>query len=658
MNETQSQFILDAKDIVDRLYRDLEELRMVRLQGRLRRELAARIFRHVHTLKGSAGSLGLQAVSDVAHELEGVLDGVRLGRVTIDDPLLDLFEDAIDAITQTLSGSANAADAPVRAIVNRLHSIAAASAQLGTIAGSLRHALPEDIARSLSEYDLQHAREAVREGAKLFIVEAGFAIESFEHNFRELSRLLGKTGEVIATVPGQPATPDDITFRLLYAAELISEEIKRRSAGLGVVEFTEILIQCGESTKKIANEAKTTAPAAFTSVRVGLNQLDDLTGAVTDLLRDTTNALEALRPHASNPRVEPVNANLRRRFVQLEEQLIKLRLVPLSDLLHGAAARAGRIAARQMGKDIEFEIIGGSVGIDKSLADVIAEPLIHLVRNAVSHGIEAPEERIAAGKAANGLVRLRGFSEGSRIHISVSDDGRGIALNRVAAAAAREGIVRRPEDLTQDQGLRLIFRPGFSTASEVSNLYGRGIGLEIVDRAMEQSGGEVRIATKPGKGTTFTMMIPATLALVHCVVVRCGNQYYCIESALVTERASLPQASLISTGVNKQIEWQGEQLPLFDLRDLLAQPAAHEPNGARALLVCTPGEHRDASREHHNRVALVVDSIAGQQETLVRSLGSHSTRWDGISGAAELLDGSVALMIDLARMIEADETSQ
>jgi two-component system chemotaxis sensor kinase CheA len=656
MNETQSQFILDAKEVVDRLYRDLEELRAVRLQGPRRRELAGRIFRHVHTLKGSAGSFGLQSVTDVAHDFEGVLDGVRLGRVAIDDALLDLFEDAIDAIAQTLSGSAQTGDASVRALIGRLHSIAAASARQGAIAGSLRSTLPADIARSLSEYDLQHAREAVREGAKLFIVEAVFPIESFDHNFRELSRLLGKTGEVIATVPGQPATADEIIFRLLYAAELIAEDIKRRAAGLGAIEFAEIRIESTEGAAQIANQAAmSTAEGAITSVRVGLDQLDELTSSVTDLQRDTTNALAALRSTASGSKIYPANANLRRRFVQLEEQLIKLRLVPLSDLLHGAAARAGRIAARQLAKDIEFEIIGGSVGIDKSLADVVAEPLIHLVRNAVSHGIETPEERVAAGKAANGSVRLRGFSEGSRIHISVSDDGRGIDLGCVAAAATREGIVSRPEDLTQDQCLRLIFRPGFSTSTEASDLSGRGIGLEIVDRAMEQSGGEVRLATEPGKGTTFTMMIPATLALVQCVVIRCGNQFYCIESALITDRASLPQPNLPASNGDNEITWQGEKLQLMDLRELLAQPVAAEPNGSRALLVCSPSEHRDTIAGHHSRVAILVDSIAGQQETLVRSLGPHSTRWHGISGAAELLDGSVALMIDLARLIEAHE---
>lgn len=658
MGSTQSQFIADARDIVDRLYGDLEQLRAMRLHGRQRRELAARIFRHVHTLKGSAGSLGLKSLSEVAHEFEGVLDGLRLGRVTIDDALLNLFEDAVDAMALNLGDAGGAPDADPRALTARLRSIASIARQHGAIAGGLRSALPEDIARSLSEYDLQHAREAVREGAKLFIVEAGFAIETFDKKFRDLTRLLGKTGEVIATVPGQPATAEQINFRLLYAAELVSDEIKRRASRLGAIEFTEIRIESSEGAAKISSDlpgAPAQTAASVTSVRLGLNQLDELTSAVTDLLRDTTNAFSNLRDSPANPAIESVNSTLRRRFVQLEEQLIKLRLVPLSDLLHGAAARAGRVAARRLGKDIEFKIIGANVGIDKTLADVIAEPLMHLVRNAVSHGIETPEERIAAGKPANGSVTLRGFNEGSRIYISVSDDGRGIELARVAKAATQDGIVKQPEDLTPDQCLRLIFRPGFSTSVEASDLSGRGIGLEIVDRAMEQAGGEVRVNSEPGKGVTFAMIIPATLALVPCVVVRSGEQFYCFDSAIVADQASVTEENLPAEQDNPRIEWHGEELPLLRLRELLAQLEPPEPNGSRALLVCQPSQHRPTPEPHQNRIGVLVDAIAGQQETLVRSLGPHSTLWQGISGAAELMDGNVALMIDLARLIEANE---
>src|SRR6266849_6770382 len=243
MNDEQSQFIADAHEIVERLGGDLEQLRAVRARGPKRRELAARIFRRVHTLKGSAGSLG-QNVSRVAHEFEGVLDGVRLGRIEITDDVLDAFEDASGAMARALAaGPSKQGDAGTDEVVETLHTLAEQSKKQGTIASGLRSALPAEIARALSEYDLQHAREAIREGAKLFIVAAGFALESFDLQFRELSKLLGQSGEIIATVPGEPANAEEINFRLLYAAELVSNKTLRMASALGRIELEELRIE-------------------------------------------------------------------------------------------------------------------------------------------------------------------------------------------------------------------------------------------------------------------------------------------------------------------------------------------------------------------------------------------------------------------------------
>ena len=618
--------------------------------------MASRIFRHVHTLKGTAASMGFQSVGEVAHEFESVLDGVRLGRVAIDDTSLNLFESATDLIAEELSSTARPDERKTQAVLAQLHALAANAAQKAVIAGSLRSALPEDVGRSLSEYDMQHAREAVREGAKLFIVDAAFSIDTFDTQFRDLTTLLGKSGEVIATIPGRAAAPEEISFRLLYAAQLIADQIRRRASELGTIGFSELPIEAPDSGASApAVPLSQPLDSSIASVRVGLNQLDDLTSAVIDLLRDTNKALLTVQRTTDTDAVIDAASNLRRRFVQLEERLIKLRLVPLSELLNSAAARAGRVAARQLQKDIEFEIVGGDVGIDKSLAELIAEPLMHLVRNAVGHGIESMDERVAKGKPPNGRVCLEGFREGSRIHIVISDDGRGIATSEVARAAARQGIVGRPEDLTEDQALRLIFRPGFSTSAEASEISGRGVGLEIVDRAMTQVGGEVRLSSQTGKGSTFAMMVPATLALVACVVVRCGENFYCLDSNVVADRATLAEDAFRQNGNDQSWKWHDEELPLVRLGDLLAS-SPMPANKAQSVLICKPGEQRPGVSSHHKCVALLVDAIAGQQETLVRSLGPHATLWRGVSGAAELMDGSIALMIDLARLIEANES--
>ncbi len=351
MDEAERQFIADAQEIVEKLDRDLEQLRLVRFQGPRRRELAARIFRRVHTLKGSAASLGLEIVREVSHEFESVLDSVRLGRVIIDDSLLNLFEEATNVIAQALSPEPTSGEVNAKALIARLQAIASTGASQGKIAGTLRATIPPDVARSLSEYDLQHAREAVREGARLFIVSAAFAIDDFDRNFRELSKVLGQIGEVIATVPGEFAGADEISFRLLYAAEVISEEIARRAVKLGRIEISELKIEPAltrqrgpapaDSLRMIPDE-----PAA--SVRVELSELDRIITDAGELFRDTTHALSAARAPDNQGVVAAATLRLRRRFVELEERLIKLRLVPLAATLERVATRAGRIAARQL----------------------------------------------------------------------------------------------------------------------------------------------------------------------------------------------------------------------------------------------------------------------------------------------------------------------
>ena len=638
MTEEQRLFAADAQEIVARLHRDLEELRVARSEGRRRRELAAQVFRRIHTLKGSGASLGFTQVSQIAHEFEGVLDGARLGRIELTDAVLNSFEDALDAIAHyLLLPSEKPIDGAFAPILQRLNEIASLGETQSAVSDELRAALPPDIARSLSEYDLQHAREAIHEGARLFVVAAGFELETFDRGFRDLTKLLGESGEVIATVPGKSATAEEINFRLLYAAELVTGQTLRRASALGHISCSEIEIaypgpESPNSTRVTSESLLPKGNLAGTSVRVEMKQLNELISTTGELYRQTTNALTTLGQTSKTEEVEAAGDNLRGRFVELEERLIKLRLVPIGEVLERAAARAGRIAARQMGKEVEFEISGGEVGIEKSLADVLADPLLHLVRNAITHGIEDPVERTAVGKKPIGCVRLAAANLSGRIHIIVTDDGRGIDIERIIAAAADHGI--SGTELSVDQCLRLIFRPGFSTSSELTELSGRGIGLDIVDRAMDIAGGEVRVATTSGAGTTFALIVPAALSMLRCLLVRCANQVYAIDAACLDDPPSLGS----------------ENLPQLQLDSLLGQH-----NGKASLesakVVWRSPNYASSNSNGAPKYRIAFDAVVGMQELLVRSLGRHAARWPGLCGAAELVDGSIALVLDLNELI-------
>jgi len=655
MEEIRSEFIVDAEELVEKLFGEIEELRAVRAHGRGRRQLVSRIFRHVHTIKGSAASHDAKPVSQIAHEFENVLDQARLGRVMIDEESLSGFEAAAGEMATALAAHARGKAAPEpKTLINRLRAIVAAGESAMAPPVEQRWTLPEEITRSLSAYDQQHLREAVQEGALLSVISAGFVIDTFDQKFRELGRLLNQAGEVICTVPApEPAAPGEINFRFLYAADGLTQETRDQASALGRIEFAEV---AGARTAPAGDEPVSPSPgrSAIVSepavVRVGLHQLDELISDASELFRDASTALESAVTEANREAIKTARTHLRRRFVDLEERLIKLRLVPLERLLERAARNAGRIAARELGKEIEFSIEGGDVGVDRSLADAIAHPLQHLVRNAIGHGIESPDERIAACKSAHGRVRIAAFSEGGHIRICVSDDGRGIAPERVAAAAVSGGIMNAGAQVSTEECLRLIFRPGFSTAEKLSDVSGRGIGLEVVDRAMAEVGGEVRVTTEPGAGTTFEMILPATLALLHCVLVRAGEQVCCIESARITERDVFEPDRIKKENDAELIARNGRELPLLRLRSLLGGIDGNDL--AKNLIVVRTASRRSASGDQNALVAIAIDGIEDEHDILVRSLGRHASRWRGVTGATELMDGSVALVLDVEQLLE------
>lgn len=674
MSELQRQFLTEAEELTESLLGALQLLRQRRSEGRARRDLIGQIFRVVHTLKGSAGAAGMESIKRIAHEFETVLDGLRLGRIGIDDALLDVFDDAAFAISENLmaaEGKQGAAVAPELLLRLKAFATPGVAAEPQPRA-DLRSLLPSDIAGILSEYDERRLREALSEGARVFIVTAEFPLAAFDHDFRELSTHLAHEGEILATVPGAQALASGaISFRILYATTANASEIINQLGHPADVKVTELEIDREHHAASLApgdpNAGEGLPLPVADTVRVQLAELDDLIAMTSALFRDTTNLLEVSAANAdsvsTDAETEPQPARVRQQFLELESRLIKLRMVSLAAIFE-RASRTGQRVARATGKEVVFEVSGGEVAIDKSLAVAIAEPLMHLVRNAVDHGIELPEQRIALAKNAAGQIRLSAVSESNRVEIYVADDGRGIDPARVAQAAAEREIIADPATVTFDQCLRLIFRPGFSTATEVSETSGRGIGLEIVDRAMAHTGGEVRVRTEPGKGTTFQMVLPATLALVSTVLVQAGNNLYHIDARCIVESGPLSPTDIEEDGSSHSLKWRGKTLPVRDLRDLLGaangEPESDKNSEARSWLVVrtvtappvnsTFAETKLATADH---IALIVNSIEGEQQALVRSLGRYATRWRGVAGANELRDGSVALVLDIPQLLEA-----
>jgi two-component system chemotaxis sensor kinase CheA len=692
------EFLEDAGERLEEIRRDAEALRFALADGPARRELLGRVLRAVHTLKGSGAAQGVTQVSHVAHEFESLLDALGRGRVALDDAALDLFDATADALSEQLRAASRGEQAQAPPLlIERLRRSARVEepAILEEPWQMAEAALPFEVARTLGGAERARLREATAEGAHLFVVEAEFDAADFDERFRRLSAALAAGGEIISTQPAaKGGNPSRVVFRIVYATHAAAGKLAAR-----VAEFGATLTAASEQPDVAASTTQTPTHAdphadgdAFQppyplSVRVPLDELDELIARAHELFREAVGALEArgdgATHGASAVEADAEAARVRRRFYEFQERLIGLRMVALLPTLE-RAARAGRAAARAAGCEVEFELSGGDVRVDKSLVEALADPLLHLARNAAFHGLESPAERAAAGKPTRGRVRIEAVAEGPRVTLRVTDDGRGIDPAVVARAAARRGLIAQGATVDEGQALRLIFAPGFSTSEEVTGASGRGIGLDVVERAVERAGGEVRVRSLRGFGSTFELRLPACIALVPSLVVRAGEDLYCLDSRRVVATAvagpdqlaravagdatvnapehTTPEPATNATEhvtdeaseqerVGETLIWRGRRLPLVHLRALLgASDEAGLINATDAapvpFVVMRSGAVRGA------QVAIAVDELRGSEEVLARGLGRHASRWRGVSGATELRDGTIALLLDATRLLE------
>ena len=652
MDQTQREFLVDIEELVEHIFADLDELRATRTEGRARRELIDRVFRRVHSVKGSAASCGLEVVSQIAHEFENLLDEVRAGRVLIDDAVVDTCESATEALAQSLGLAASGIIEPSRrALFDRLQ----AAARITTVATerpdneAILKNIPFEIRESLTEAEKHQLVSTVAEGSRLFIIVISFDIGGFDAEFFRVKEKLVQFGEVISTSPALADEPDKINFRILYASNHDQQTVAAAVSNFAKVVFQEIAGATHDPGFSSAEGLERSAgPAAFALsnfVRTDLDKLDRLISSTHELLRTTSTALALATSQLTVPASEELhrlNQQIRSSFMSLEDELINLRLVALGPVLQ-RAVRAGRAAVRLNGKEINFEISDADLRLDKLLVEAIADPLIHLVRNAVDHGIETAAERARAGKTPRGKVRIEAISEGSQSRLRVMDDGRGVDPHLISAAAQRLGLATSEAELDMEQSLRLIFRPGFTTLPAASDVSGRGVGLDIVETAVEQVGGELRVSSQPGQGTTFEIRLPVTFGLVATnVVISAGNRY-CIPAG---QTLGIDKIDVVdgASGANR--------IPQVSMRDLLGQPEEPDDStGQLHLITCQFTDERAGNESQSKCVGIVVDQVEGPQEVLVRSLGRHAGRWYGIAGAAELRGGTVALVLDLPRLL-------
>jgi two-component system, chemotaxis family, sensor kinase CheA len=570
------------------------------------------LFRAVHTIKGMAATMGYAGVADLAHRLESLLDALRGGRVAADPGVFQLLFRSVDALGSGVDAAARGADTPVDpALAAELDRTA--GGQGGGIA-----AAPDSAERTrVRAVEVTLRREAVMRGARASLI---------------LARLepLG----VVAALRPPPAAFErdefDGRFAFRLATDATDADIERTIRRTGEVA----LVSVGDPV-----EATETAERGR-QIRVELARLDALMKQVGELVV-AKNRLTALAVASGSADLAEVSDGVTRLVAGMQSEVLAARMTPVGEVFE-RFPRLVRDLARDLGKRIRFEAEGEEIELDRSVLDEIGEPLLHLIRNAADHGIERPEVRAADGKTEEGRILLSAARERNSVALRVSDDGRGIDRAAILAKARREGLADAATDtLSDDLLLRVLARPGFSTAAAVSGVSGRGVGVDVAMTRVRALGGTLEVRSELGRGTTFTVRVPLTLAIVRALLARAGDERYAVPLAYVAETVEFDPRAVTSVRDREALLVRDRVVPTVHLRALVQKdgkaPAARAPT-----VILELGDRR---------TALVVDALAGQHDIVVEPFDAPTGMPPFVGGATILADGAPALILDAAALL-------
>lgn len=689
------QFELDAEDVklfAEEAAEQLELLdtALVQLEGEPDPDLVQQIFRAAHTLKGSSATIGHKRMASLTHVMETVLDQVRQGKKRPTSEMVDSLLAGLDALrvladevqTRVESG------VDIEPLVADLNTVLNAEEPEegesdATPAAVSELVLPTDAAEALTR--------AAEQGKNPFLVEVAIANSCQLPSIRcyQLLQELDALAEVGFTRPNRTTIESgSAEFELIavVASTQNDEQLTAAISSISDVEMAKIrhlpmpltapialssveaatraAVTPGRPQMSIVEDSGTPATAAAApsrkvaqSVRIDVERLDGLMNLVGELVIDRTR-LQQIREQLAGvlkdanlseltENFEETTSHLARVTDELQDQIMRSRMLPVRSVLT-RLPRLVRDVAAKCGKKVDLVTAGEETELDRSVIEEISDPLVHILRNAVDHGIESPEERKAAGKPETGVVSVTAWNQETYIYLSVKDDGKGIDTRTLRRKAVDRGLVsaEAAEAASDDAVLQYIFFPGLSTAKTLSDVSGRGVGMDIVRTNIERLNGQVRVKSTAGQGSEFIIQLPLTLATTKALMVTAIDTVYALPLVSVTEALSESEADMHSVGGQRTLRLRGKLLPVIDLADALGDRRPRPLNSDRFVV---------AARHSDRQVAFLVDRLLGEQDVVVKSLGDLIGNRKGLTGATILGDGTLGLIIDSASLI-AEQT--
>ena len=617
------------------------------------------LFRSVHSIKAGAGAFKFQRLVTFSHELENVMDLVRSGRLELGDGHPELVVAAGDILADLVAAARNGAEA-------------AAGLEDDTLA----------MLRDMADGGGETVSSTVTETAAAPAVENDYSVRFKPHRAmyetanepQLLLQALKMVGDM-SLAADLSALPDlakldpcegylswDIEIRGAKSRDAIEEVFEFVDGDCDlVIDAVNPVDDCDAQIAPVEDEAATVAPDRAvatngaapghqtTSIRVELGRIDRLVDMVGELVIAQAMALDSLSELVDIRHVKQMQAleDLTMRTRQLQEGVMAVRMQPLKALF-SRFPRVVRDLSRKLEKSVRLELEGEATEVDKTIIEELSDPLTHMIRNCMDHGLETPEEREAAGKPEQGVVKLSAEHRNGRILIRVSDDGRGLNPEKVLEKAIQNGLVEEGADLSKEEIEALIFMPGFSTAAEISDVSGRGVGMDVVRRNIQKLGGRVTVESEFGKGSTFTLALPLTLAVLDGMLVNVARERYVVPLSTIVETVVPEPGSLRPMPDGSTVmSLRGEPIRLIDLASAMSLSREGKPEPLRKLAVVV-------ETEMGRRIGLIVDELLGQQQVVIKSLEANYRSIDGVAGTAILGDGRVRLILDIDGLAAMD----
>jgi two-component system chemotaxis sensor kinase CheA len=630
------------------------EQALLRLDAAADPDLVNTIFRVAHSIKGGAATFGFGQISSFTHTLETLLDELRGRRMQVTSALSDLLLRSVDLLREMLRGQQGGAQIDAQRVADLQFDLELAVAQGGAAAAAAGPAAADLTRGTLYQIMFRPLPQLLARGNDPLRM------------FRELRELgeLTVSADVSALPAWEQFDPEScylswtLTLRTEAARQTIIEAFDwahgdctlevsvRECAPVPEAPPADAVAADAVAADAPAGDPVRASAAAkggdAASIRVSVEKIDQLMNNVGELAitQSMLGQFSALLGGAAGERLRGGLAQLERDVRALQQSVMRVRMVPIS-VLFNRFPRMARDLGQRLGKQVEVRMSGGDTELDKTVLEKIGDPLLHLMRNCIDHGIEAPHERLAAGKNACGTVHLHACHRGSSVIVDVSDDGGGLRRERILAKARERGLLAADQQLSEAAIDNLIFLAGFSTHDRATEVSGRGVGMDVVKRNVDQLGGSIEVRSDAGKGSRFIMTLPLTLAIVDGQTVAVGEESYIVPLTAIVESLQLRNAPVNHVvGYGEVLSFRGEYLPVVRLQNLLDSRGQRPREPSDGLIMVVEGDGR--------RVGLCVDELLGQQQVVVKTLESNYRHVAGIAGATILGDGSVALILDVA----------